>query len=121
MIWAAPATAAGTNNAIFKVPVYVGRMFLADIRADITVTGSDSQRVGYINFKAQNGVTFMSAEAAMTLTTVPTGTNTGLSLLPTYSQLKVPAGTHYAEIELQLTKIRNGDSITLYHPQVNVV
>jgi len=124
--WAAPATAAGTNNAIFKVPVYVGpddvgRMFLADVRADITVTGADSQRVGYINFKAQNGVTLMSAEAAMVLTTVPTGTNAGLSLLPTYSQLKVPAGTHYAEIELQLTKIRNGDSITLYHPQVNVV
>ncbi|GAA3400842.1 hypothetical protein GCM10011577_39830 [Pseudarthrobacter polychromogenes] len=49
-------------------PEDAGKMFFADAIGDISVTGADSQRVSYINFKSQNDVTLM---AAMALTRFP--------------------------------------------------
>ena len=122
----APADAAGTNSLNVNIRIYVGpddagKMFFADALADLTVTGADSQRVCYINFNAQNDVSLMAAETGMNLTTMAAGTTTGVSLIPTYSQMKVPVGTHYINIQLQFTKIRNGDVFKIYHPQVNIV
>jgi hypothetical protein len=122
------ATQAGTNTQNVKVQIPVGpndygkRLFVAQ-KADITVVGADSQRTVYARSFTRNDVELNTFESWAGFTTLATGTTRGIDLFPSggWAYSTIPFGAAYISIEVQITKIRFGDSFKLYAPQVNIV